>query len=82
MKGGHVNPTTVATWVEKVARTAGIRRIYPHQLRHTAIATINDNTGDLRAAQTFARHANPETTAIYTRTTTERLQAAVLSLDY
>ena len=34
-----------------------------------AIATANDATGDLRATQDFARHAHPETTAIYTRTT-------------
>ena len=52
------------------------------QLRHTAIATANDRTGDLRAAQEFARHARPETTAIYTRATAKRLWEALLALDY
>jgi integrase len=80
--GGHVTPATVWNWVREVADAAGIRQIHPHQLRHTAIATINDNTGDLRSAQTFARHARPETTAIYTRTTAARLEAAAASLDY
>jgi integrase/recombinase XerC len=81
-QGGHVTPATVWNWTKAAAKRAGIRDIHPHQLRHTAIATVNDNTGDLRAAQSFARHARPETTAIYTRTTAERLQEAVATLDY
>ena len=35
---------------------------------HTALAMGNDVTGDLRAVQDFARHADPNTTARVTRT--------------
>lgn len=80
--GGHVTPATIWNWVREVADAAGLPPLQPHQLRHTAIATINDTTGDLRTAQEFARHARPETTAIYTRTTAARLWEAALSLDY
>lgn len=80
--GGHVTPATIWNWVREVADRAGVGKLHPHQLRHTAIATINDATGDLRTAQAFARHARPETTAIYTRTTAARLQAACESLDF
>ena len=78
----HVTPATIWNWVREVSTTAGIGLIHPHQLRHTAIATINDTTKDLRTAQAFARHARPETTAIYTRTTSARLLAASASLDF
>lgn len=78
----HVSPTTVGTWVQRAGERAGIERLQPHRLRHTAIATINDETRDLRAAQEFARHADPNTTRIYTRVDRQRLRQAVDSLRY
>lgn len=79
----HVSPQTIWNWVGQVAAAAGVtERVWPHRLRHTAIALVNDTTGDLRAAQEFARHQRPETTAVYTRVTEQRLQRAVASLDY
>jgi len=44
---------------------------------HTAIATLNDTTRDLRA---FARR--PETTVLYTRVPRRRLEEAVSAIDY
>lgn len=79
---GPVAPTTVWTWVLRVSEEVLGRRVNTHVLRHTCLATANDNTGDLRAVQELARHARPETTAIYTRATARRLQAAVAALDY
>lgn len=78
----HVSPATVWLWVRRVAQEADVGLVRPHELRHTALATANDRTGDLRATQEFARHARPETTAIYTRATAARLQGVVASLDY
>lgn len=78
----HVTPATVNNWVDEVADAAGIPRLTPHQMRHTAIALVNDSTGDLRTAQVFARHRRIESTQIYTRTTAEKLEAAVEALDY
>ena len=78
----YVTATTVGNWTSEVAETGGIQRITPHVLRHTAITELNDATGDLGAAQAFARHARPETTALYTRVDGQRLTAAVESIDY
>ena len=78
----HVTGATVNNWVTEVCGAAGIRRVTPHQLRHTSLATMNDNTGDLRATMEFAGHARPETTAIYTRTTEKKLLEAMYALDW
>lgn len=78
----HCHPATVWKWVEEVSDAAGVRITRPHMLRHTCLATMNDHTKDLRTTQEFAGHARPETTAIYTRTTAQRLTDAMVSLDY
>lgn len=78
----HANPATVWHWVSRLAKESGIGHVPPHRLRHTALATANDNTGDLRAVQDFARHSRPDTTAGYTRTTVHRLTAAIQSISY
>lgn len=75
-------PHRIYHWVRKVADEAGVADMTPHRGRHVAIATVNDNTGNLRAAQDFARQADPRVTAIYTRTTERRLQNAVDAIDY
>ncbi len=73
--GGSLNPTTLWGWVREVATEAGIGQVSTHILRHTALATANDETGDLRSVQDFARHAEPTTTSGYTRTTKRRMVA-------
>lgn len=78
----HVSPATVWLWTRRVSRAALGIDVAPHVLRHTAIATLNDQTRDLRAAQEFARHRSPETTVAYTRVDRARLDAAVASIDY
>jgi integrase len=78
----HVRPTTIWTWVKRLAADAGIPAMTTHQLRHTALATALDNTRDLRAVQQLAGHARPETTALYTRTTAQRLIEVVAAIDY
>lgn len=78
----HVCPATIWTWTLQVAEEAGVGYVSTHVLRHTALATANDATGDLRSVQSFAGHANPAVTAGYTRTTKRRLTAVMESLDY
>lgn len=81
--GGTVTPATIWQWTRHVAEEAGVGgQVRTHQLRHTALATANDNTGDLRSVQDFARHAKPETTAHYTRTTKRRLRQIVEAVEY
>lgn len=81
-KGSHVTPTTIWTWSRRIGELALVGSVPTHVLRHTAIATLNDATADLRAAQIFAGHASSETTEIYTRVSTRRLVAAVESITY
>lgn len=80
--GRPVTPATIWQWVRQVATDAGLAEVPTHVLRHTALAEANDRTGDLRSVQEIARHSRPETTAGYTRTTNERLQRVVASIDY
>jgi len=79
---GHVNPTTVWTWSRRLGLEALGVPVSTHILRHTAIATLNDRTRDLRAAQHFAGHASPETTVIYTRVSRDRLIEAVSMIGW
>lgn len=80
--GGHVCNATIWEWTLEVAEEAGVGHVPTHVLRHTALATANDNTGDLRSVQEFAGHADPSITAGYTRATKKRLTAVMESLDY
>jgi integrase len=80
--GGPANKATIWAWIGEVATEAGVGHIRPHWLRHTCLATQNDNTGDLRSVQHFAGHSRPETTSGYTRATRRRLMAVTLSVDY
>ena len=73
--GGHADPSTVWGWVRSLAGDADIAEVSTHRLRHTCLTVANDTTGDLRAVQEFARHADPDTTAGYTRVTRDRLSS-------
>jgi integrase len=80
--GAHVAPATVWAWIKQLGAEAGLPHLTPHQLRHTCLATQNDNGKDLRAVQMFAGHSRPETTSGYTRTTEDAMMASLMSIDY
>lgn len=79
---GYIHPGTFYYWLAELAERAGVGKINPHALRHTCLATINDETGDLRTTQEFAGHARIESTVGYTRSTKSKLTAAVAALNY
>jgi integrase len=79
---GHASPASVWNWVREVATDAGVGLVRPHWLRHTALATQNDRTGDLRAVQHFAGHARSATTEGYTRASQAALRRVSDALDY
>lgn len=76
----HVCTTTVWEWMTHVSKVAGVA-FTPQQLRATALTIVNDATDNLRAAQEFAGHADPEVTAGYTRATDRMLADAAASFD-
>ena len=80
--GGSVTPATMWNWIRTVTEEAGVGKVAPHVLRHTALSVANDATGDLRAVQDFARHASPDTTAGYTKVTAERLTRVADALGH
>ena len=80
--GGHVAPATIWQWVKDVGEVAGLGKVTPHMLRRTSLTQINDSTRDLRAAQLFAGHSRPETTALYTRVSDDRLRDAAAALSW
>lgn len=67
-------------WVRLAGERSGLGKVTPHQLRHTAIATVHD-AAELRTAATFTRHVNPRTTMGYTRTRMTRLKRGMAALD-
>lgn len=80
---GHVHPAVIWTWITELTAADGTgERRAPHVLRHTALAKANDETGDLRATQEFARHERPETTAGYTRASRQRMLMVMSAIDY
>lgn len=80
--GGQPNPTTIWGWVRDVSREAGIDPVMTHVLRHTALAAALDASHDLRAVQELAGHADPNTTAGYTRVRADRLLAVSDGIRY
>jgi integrase len=81
-RGGPVAPATIWQWVRVLAKEAGVDNVTPHRLRHTSLSTAQDNTGNLRAVMAFARHARPETTMGYTRTTARQLTSVMEAITY
>lgn len=78
--GAHVSACAVWEWMTHVSKMAGVV-FTPQQLRATALTIVNDATDNLRAAQEFAGHADPEVTAGYTRATDRMLADAAGSFD-
>lgn len=69
--GGHMTPDTI---YQRIRRATGVN---PHALRHRAGTTVYRNTGNnLRIAQEFLGHANPNMTAKYVHVSRDDLAFA------
>jgi integrase len=78
----HAHTGTVYNWIHRVSVDAGIGEVNPHALRHTCLTRMYEETDDVRLVQLFAGHADPATTARYTRVSRRRLQAGIAAVDY
>lgn len=67
----------VARRLEGWCERAGIRPISPHVLRHTFATAVYRRTGDVLLTGEALGHANLASTAVYARTSRERLRAVV-----
>ena len=74
-----LSPRTFQVRLDKLARRAGIlKRVHPHQLRHTfATSYLRIAGNSIRDLQQLLGHANLQTTAVYLHVDVSRLKAGV-----
>jgi site-specific recombinase XerD len=86
-KGGEIREqrmTSHRIWklVKQIGKRAGLPELHPHAFRHSCGAELLRRTkGNLRAVQAHLRHADIQTTTLYTRLTQYDLEQVVGVFD-
>jgi integrase/recombinase XerD len=86
-KGGHVTEVRMKghrVWkiTKTIGERAGVPEIHPHAFRHSSgVELLRLSGGNLRAVQEHLRHADIQTTTVYTRLTQSDLQKVISEFD-
>ena len=74
-ESARLTPRSVQRMIKKYAVAAGvIKKVSPHQLRHSFATDLLQNGADIRSVQVMLGHANITTTQIYTHYTDKHLK--------
>jgi len=74
-ESARLTPRSVQRLIKKYAVAAGvIKKVSPHQLRHSFATDLLQNGADIRSVQAMLGHANITTTQIYTHYTDKHLK--------
>jgi integrase/recombinase XerD len=80
--GRPMSETYFRGLIVELGSIAGVEGLHAHLLRHTVATELMEQGADLRTVQEFLGHADPKTTAIYTRVRPARLSEAADRLDF
>lgn len=71
--GGHMRYETLAEEIRHMCRKAGVRRVTPHELRHSCSELWIEHGASVEDIRRLLDHSNPTTTMKYIHRTEERL---------
>jgi integrase/recombinase XerD len=77
--GAPIGRIVVWQIVKRHGKTAGLRSVHPHTLRHSFATDLLAGGADLRVVQQLLGHANLQTTQIYTHVDRSRLKQVIHS---